>query len=49
MMNSVVNARIGLVHAFKARLDMFWSHQAVQFDFAADITGIGNRSKEVIK
>jgi len=44
--NSVVNA--STVNAFKARLDKFWSHQAVKYDFTADLTGTGNRSVEVI-
>ena len=26
------------VNAFKARLDKFWQHQAVKFDFTADLT-----------
>jgi len=26
--------------AFKARLDKIWLHQAVKFDFVADLTGI---------
>jgi len=34
---------------FKARLDKFWKHQSVKFDFTADLTGTGNRSEEVIK
>jgi len=33
----------GYVNAFKARLDKIWLHQAVKFDFTADLTGIGNR------
>ena len=37
------------VNAFKARLDKFWSHQAVKYDFTADLTGTGNRSEEVLK
>ena len=37
------------VNAFKARLDKFWSHQAVKYDFTADLTGIGNLSVEVLK
>ena len=41
--NSVVD-----VNAFKARLDKFRSHQAVKYDFTADLTGTGNRS-EVLK
>ena len=45
--NSVVDACI--VNAFKARLDKFWKHQSVKFDFTADLTGTGNRSEEVIK
>ena len=45
--NSVVDART--VNAFKARLDKFWKHQSVKFDFTADLTGTGNRSEEVIK
>jgi len=40
--NSVVDACT--VNAFKARLDKFWQHQSVKFDFTADLTGIGNRS-----
>ena len=45
--NSVVYACT--VNAFKARLDKFWKHQSVKFDFTADLTGTGNRSEEVIK
>ena len=37
------------VNAFKARLDKFWKHQSVKFDFTADLTGTGNRSEEAIK
>ena len=36
-----------LMH-FKARLDKFWQHQLVKFDFTADLAGTGNRSAEVI-
>jgi len=35
--NSVVDACT--VNAFKARLDKFWKHQSVKFDFTADLTG----------
>jgi len=45
--NSVIDACT--VNAFKARLDKFWKHQSVKFDFIADLTGTGNRSEEVIK
>jgi len=45
--NPVVDACT--VNAFKARLDKFWQHQAVKFDFTADLTGTGNQSEEVIK
>jgi len=45
--NSVVHA--STVNAFKARLDKFWSHQAVKFDFTAVLTGTGNRSEELKK
>ena len=45
--NSVVDA--STVNAFKARLDKFWSHQAVKYDFTADLTGTGNQSEEVLK
>ena len=37
------------VNACKARLDKFWQHQLVKFDFTADLTGTGNRSEEVTK
>jgi len=43
--NSVVDACT--INAFKARLDKFWQHQLA--DFAADPTGTGNRSEQVIK
>ena len=29
-----------------ARLDKFWQHQSVKFDFTADLTGTGNQSEE---
>jgi len=29
---------------FKTRLDKFWMHQDVMYDFTADLTGIGDRS-----
>ena len=45
--NSVVDSCT--VNAFKARLDKFWQHQLVKFDFTADLTGTGNRSEEVMK
>jgi len=38
-----------LFNAFKARLDKFWQHQLVKFDFTADLAGTGNRLEEVIK
>jgi len=40
--NSIVDA--STVNAFKARLDRFWSHQAVKYDFKADLTGTSRRS-----
>jgi len=39
---------INNVNQFKARLDKFWMHQDVKFDFTADLTGIGDRSVGVI-
>jgi len=38
--NSVVDA--STINAFKAWLDKFWMHQAVKYDFTADLTGNGN-------
>jgi len=40
--NTVVD--VDTVYLFKARLDKFWMHQAVKYDFMADLTGIGDRS-----
>ena len=40
--NSVVDANS--VNTLKARLDKFWLHQEVMFDFSADLSGTGNRS-----
>jgi len=31
------------------KLDKFWLLQAVKFDYTANLTGVGNRSEEVIK
>ena len=47
--NSLPNSVVDAVNAFKARLDKFWSHQAVKYDFTADLTGTVNRSEEVLK
>jgi len=40
--NTVVH--VDTVYLFKAQLDKFWMHQAVKYDFMADLTGIGDRS-----
>jgi len=40
--NTVVD--VDTVCLFKARLDKFWMHQVVKYDFTADLVGIGNRS-----
>jgi len=40
---------LALLNAFITWLVKFWQHQAVKFDFTADLTGTGNRSEEVIK
>jgi len=40
--NSVVD--VDTVNLFKARLDKFWMHQEVKYDFMVDLTGIGDRS-----
>ena len=44
--NSVPNyvVDVDTVCLFKTRLDKFWMHQEVMYDFAADLTGIGDRS-----
>jgi len=31
----------------KQRLDKFWSHQAAEYDFTADLTGTGDQSELV--
>ena len=40
--NSVVD--VDTVCLLKARLDKFWMHQDVLYDFTADLTGIADRS-----
>jgi len=40
--NTVVD--VDIVCLFKARLDKFWMHQVVKYNFTADQTGIGDRS-----
>ena len=44
--NDVVD--VNNVNKFKARLDKFWMHQDVKFDFTAYLTGIGDRSVRAI-
>ena len=34
------------VNVFKARLDEIWLHQAVKFDFTADLTGTGKHDQK---
>ena len=48
LMESLVRDHVNNVNQFKARLDKFWMHQDVKFDFTADLTGIGDRSVRVI-
>jgi len=45
--NSVADACT--VNAFKAQLDKFWQHQAVKYDFTADLMDTRNRSEQVTK
>ena len=40
---------VDTVCLFKTRLDKFWMHQDVMYDFAADLTGIGDRSVREIR
>jgi len=40
--NCVVD--VSTINQFKARLDKFWMHQDVLYDYTADLTGIGDRS-----
>jgi len=40
--NSVVD--VDTVCLFKGRLNKFWMHQDVRYDYAADLTGISDRS-----
>jgi len=40
--NTVVD--VDIVCLFKARLDKFWIHKVVKYDFTADLTEIGDRS-----
>ena len=32
---------VSTIYQFKARLDKFWMHQDVLYDYTADLTGIG--------
>ena len=33
-----------MINTFKNRLDKFWEHQGVLYNYRANITGTGNRS-----
>jgi len=41
--NTVVD--VDAVVTFKARLDIFWLHQDVKFDYMAELTGTGDQSE----
>jgi len=41
--NTVVD--VDTVKLFKSRLDKFWMHQEVKYDYIAELTGTGNWSK----
>ena len=45
--NCVVD--VSTINQFKARLDKFWLHQDILYDYTADMTGIGDRSVHVTK
>jgi len=45
--NCVVD--VSTINQFKARLDKFWLHQDILYDYTADLTGIGDRSVHVTK
>jgi len=45
--NCVVD--VSTINQLKARLDKFWSHQDILYDYTADLTGIGDRSVHVTK
>ena len=45
--NCVVD--VSTINQFKVRLDKFWMHQDVLYDYTADLTGIGDRSVHVTK
>jgi len=35
---------VDTVNLFKSKLDTFWMHQEVKYDYTTELTGIGNRS-----
>ena len=39
---------VSTINQFKARLDKFWMHQDVLYDYTADLTGIGDRSQRCV-
>ena len=41
----VVN--VDSINIFKSRLDKYWINQDIVFDYTADLTGIGDRSKYI--
>ena len=47
--NCVVDVSRPTINQFKARLDKFWLHQDILYDYTADLTGIGDRSVHVTK
>ena len=39
--------KVDTVNSFKVRLDRFWLHQKVKFDFNAYLIGTGDRSGHI--
>jgi len=36
---------VNTTDTFKRRLDKFWQHQDILYDYKAELTGVGNRSQ----
>ena len=45
MLEIVIGLLADTTDTFKRRLDKFWQHQDILYDYKVELTGVGNRSQ----
>jgi len=44
---TVITTIVITTDTFKRRLDKFWQHQDILYDYKVELTGVGNRSQKM--